>query len=49
MNLQKKTYTKPEVTVYGDIETLTQQGGASSTDVPQGTSVGPNGIGDVAS
>lgn len=49
MMSSKKVYIRPELIVHGNIATITQSGGASSTDVPQGTSVGPNGIGDVAS
>jgi hypothetical protein len=34
---EKKTYSAPELTVHGDVEVITQQGGASLTDVPIGT------------
>jgi len=33
----KKTYMSPELTVYGDVEKLTEQGGVTSIDVPVGT------------
>ena len=49
MNAQKNNYATPTLTVYGNVENLTQQGGASSTDVPLGTPVGPDGISSVAS
>ncbi|MBE9041277.1 hypothetical protein IQ235_10845 [Oscillatoriales cyanobacterium LEGE 11467] len=49
MNARKTTYTRPELTAYGNVENLTQKGGASSTDVPVGTPVGPDGITSVAS
>ena len=49
MNAQKQDYTRPQLTTYGNVENLTQQGGASSTDVPLGTPVGPDGISSVAS
>ncbi|MEL6441765.1 MAG: lasso peptide [Cyanobacteria bacterium J06621_8] len=45
----KKAYNAPKLTVHGDVEVLTQQGGVSSTDVPNGTPVGPDGITSVAS
>jgi hypothetical protein len=44
-----RPYVKPELTVHGNVETITQQGGASSIDVPFGTPVGPDGITSVAS
>ena len=34
---EKKTYSAPELTIHGDVEVITQQGGASLTDVPIGT------------
>lgn len=44
----KQSYVQPELIVYGNVETLTQKGGGASTDVPEGTVVGPNAtIGDV--
>ena len=49
MNARKNDYTAPALTVYGNVENLTQQGGANSTDVPLGTPVGPDGITSVAS
>lgn len=45
----KKAYNAPKLTVHGDVEVITQQGGASQTDVPAGTPVGPDGISSVAS
>lgn len=45
----KKTYNAPKLTVHGDVEVLTQQGGSTQTDVPLGTPVGPDGISTVAS
>ena len=41
----KKAYNAPKLTVHGDVEVLTQQGGVSSIDVPQGTNIGD--VGDV--
>ena len=35
----KKAYNAPKLTVHGDIEAMTQQGGGTVIDVPQGTSV----------
>ena len=49
MNAQKNNYAAPPLAVYGNVENLTQQGGANSTDVPLGTPVGPDGITSVAS
>ena len=49
MKTRKNNYAAPTLTVYGNVENLTQQGGASSTDVPLGTPVGPDGISSVAS
>lgn len=40
----KKTYMSPELTIYGDVEKLTEQGGSTAIDVPIGTPV----PGDVA-
>jgi hypothetical protein len=40
-----RPYVKPELTVHGNVETITQQGGGSRTDVPIGTPV----PGDIAS
>ena len=45
----KKAYNAPKLTVHGNVEAITQQGGASSTDVPLGSPVGPDGISSVAS
>lgn len=36
---QKKEYTSPELVKNGTVEDLTQQGGGSFVDVPQGTPV----------
>jgi hypothetical protein len=36
---EKKTYEAPEVTVHGNVETITQAGGLPNSDVPHG--VGP--------
>jgi hypothetical protein len=44
-----RLYVKPELTVHGNVETITQQGGFSNTDVPAGTPVGPAGVVTVAS
>ena len=41
----KKAYNAPKLTVHGDIEVMTQQGGGTEIDVPQGTDV--TVIGDV--
>jgi len=35
----KKAYNAPKLTVHGDVEVLTQQGGGTNIDVPQGTNV----------
>lgn len=39
----KQTYSKPKLKVYGDLESLTQQGGGSIADMPIGIgdSIGP--------
>jgi hypothetical protein len=42
MTFAKKAYTKPELTVHGNIEAITQKGGGNKTDVPIGTPVTPN-------
>jgi len=48
MSLKKKVYTSPKIIIYGDVETITQQGGGNRIDVPLGTAIGPNTtIGDV--
>lgn len=47
--MSKKFYTTPQLTVHGDVEKITQQGGSKQTDVPVGTPVGPDGISSVAS
>jgi hypothetical protein len=49
VNILKKTYSAPKLSVHGDVEKITLQGGVSQTDVPQGTPVGPTGITSVAS
>jgi hypothetical protein len=50
MSFAKKFYTKPELTTHGNVETLTQQGGGNSIDVPFGTPVTPDTtINDVTS
>jgi hypothetical protein len=38
MNIERKTYETPRVTVNGTVEQLTLTGGGASVDVPQGTS-----------
>lgn len=41
----KKPYTAPKLTIHGDVEKITQQGGVIQTDVPQGTPVtGPGSV-----
>lgn len=42
-------YNTPRLTIHGDVERITRQGGFSATDVPIGTPVGPGGITSVAS
>ncbi|MEZ4728990.1 MAG: hypothetical protein R3E79_17795 [Caldilineaceae bacterium] len=37
MNQSKKCWTAPRVTVYGDIEKITQQNNQTNSDTPQGT------------
>jgi hypothetical protein len=49
MNSEKKRYTTPQLSFYGKLEEITQQGGFSQTDMPQGTPIGPDGISSVAS
>jgi hypothetical protein len=44
MKNAKKTYESPRLTVHGTVGELTLTGGGSSTDVPNGTPVGPSGI-----
>ena len=44
-----RLYVKPELTVHGNVATITQQGGFTNTDVPAGTPVGPDGVVTVAS
>ncbi|NJO61382.1 MAG: lasso peptide [Richelia sp. RM2_1_2] len=41
MTFQKKNYAQPQLVVHGNVETITQQGGGNSTDVPIGTPVTP--------
>lgn len=43
----KKTYNKPKLTVHGDVEVLTQQGGGSFADQPIGIgdTIGNNNTG----
>lgn len=48
MGGEKKPYTTPQLIVHGRVEELTQQGGASSVDMPIGTPVNGN-ISNVAS
>jgi hypothetical protein len=48
MDSEKKRYTTPQLSAYGKLEEITQQGGYTSTDVPAGTPVNGN-IGNVAS
>jgi len=42
-----RPYVKPELTVHGNVETITQNGGGSKTDVPVGTTV--TNINDITS
>ena len=44
----KKKYSVPELTCHGDIDEVTQKGGSTVTDVPEGTPVDGD-IGNVAS
>lgn len=45
MSNHKKVYAQPSLTVYGNVETITQQGGGLTIDVPLGTSIGaPGGV-----
>lgn len=42
---EKKLYAQPELTVYGNVESITQQNGLAQVDVPQGTSASaPGGV-----
>lgn len=42
---EKKMYAQPELTVYGNVESLTQQNGVDQVDVPQGTPASaPGGV-----
>jgi hypothetical protein len=43
----KKAYFTPELTVHGNVETITQKGGGKKTDVPLGTNA--TNINDVTS
>jgi len=43
MKSNKLPYSKPELVNYGDIQSITQQGGISVTDVPLGTPTTPPG------
>lgn len=36
----KKTYNAPKLTVHGNIEVITQQGGETFVDAPIGTPIG---------
>lgn len=36
--MEKKVYTKPELTVHGDIEKITLNGNLANSDVPNGAS-----------
>ena len=45
----KKRYTTPKLIVHGDVESITQQGGHSATDVPFGTPVVNGNVASVAS
>ena len=36
MNNEKKSYSKPELIVHGDVEQITQQAGAENSDVQPG-------------
>ena len=49
MDSEKKRYTTPQLSVYGKLEEITQQGGRTQTDVPIGSPIGPDGISSVAS
>lgn len=41
-NVNKKEYTSPELTVYGNIQSLTRSASTRQrTDVPIGTEIGP--------
>ena len=35
MDSEKKRYTTPQLSVYGKLEEITQQGGRTATDVPK--------------
>ena len=37
--MEKKNYNVPALTIHGDVETITQSGGGTQTDVPEGTPV----------
>ncbi|MCU0565401.1 MAG: lasso peptide [Oculatellaceae cyanobacterium Prado106] len=45
--MSKRLYQKPELMVHGNVETITQAGGGSRTDVPRGTTV--TNINDITS
>jgi hypothetical protein len=36
MNIEKQSYSKPELIVHGDVEQVTQQAGAENSDVQPG-------------
>jgi hypothetical protein len=47
---EKKPYRAPQLTYYGKVEDITQQGGGNRIDVPQGTVIAPGStINDVTS
>lgn len=42
---KKTAYVQPELTIYGNVEHLTQQGGTANVDVPLGTpNTGPGSV-----
>lgn len=45
----RKQYTTPKLTVHGNVERITQQGGSTATDVPFGTPVVDGNVASVAS
>ena len=36
MSSQKKVYVTPDLTVYGNLEEITMQGGSPNSDLPHG-------------
>jgi len=49
MGPAKKHYITPKLIVHGDVESITQQGGYTATDVPFGTPVVNGNVASVAS